>query len=183
MTLYIRYSIKTVGIVWLCGACIMRLSMLCPTSPHPGLRGATMGNLICFESKTCPMGGVFEFRKCACAVVTCSYTEIYVVSLIPGSPIPGKRRDVDGWFNMFRMLEMEKQVVANPACYKWGFAVIYCPFDGEFELSLIPTSAPPTPGGGGGGGGGGGVVWHNIDRCISTVYMKGTKVLTLGAGR
>ena len=72
-------------------------SMLCPTSPHPGLRGATMGNLICFESKTCPVGGVFEFRKCACAVVTCSYTEIYVASLIPGSPIPGKRRDVDGW--------------------------------------------------------------------------------------
>ena len=39
---------------------------------------------------------------------------------------------------------------ANPSCYKWGFAVIYFPLDGEFEFSLrlIPTSAPPTPGGG-----------------------------------
>ena len=38
----------------------MRLSMLSPTSPHPGLHGATMGNLISFESKPCPVGGEFD---------------------------------------------------------------------------------------------------------------------------
>lgn len=40
----------------------MRLSMLCPTPPHPGSCGATLGNLIRFDICTCPVGGEFHFK-------------------------------------------------------------------------------------------------------------------------
>ena len=33
----------------------MHLSMLCPTTPHPGYIGEKVGHLTCFDTKTCPI--------------------------------------------------------------------------------------------------------------------------------
>ena len=45
----------------------MHLSILCPTTPHPGYIGGKVGHLPCFDTKTCPICGEFDRLSYACA--------------------------------------------------------------------------------------------------------------------
>ena len=46
---------------------IMHLSILRPTTPHPGYIGGKVGRLPCFDTKTCPICGEFDHLSYACA--------------------------------------------------------------------------------------------------------------------
>ena len=48
---------------------IMHLSMLCPTTLLPGYRGEKVGNLTCFDTKTCPIRGEFDRSPYACDII------------------------------------------------------------------------------------------------------------------
>ena len=53
-----------------CTCCIfMHLSILCPTTPHPGYIGGKVGHLTCFDTKTCPICGEFDRLPYACATI------------------------------------------------------------------------------------------------------------------
>ena len=48
---------------------IMHLSILCPTTPHPGYIGGKVEHLTCFDTKTCPICGEFDRLSYACATI------------------------------------------------------------------------------------------------------------------
>ena len=48
---------------------VMYLSILCPTTPHPGYVGEKVGHLTCFDTKTCPICGEFDRLLYACATI------------------------------------------------------------------------------------------------------------------
>ena len=48
---------------------VMHLSILCPTTPHPGYIGGKVGHLPCFDTKTCPTCGEFDRLSYACATI------------------------------------------------------------------------------------------------------------------
>ena len=48
---------------------IMHLSILSPTTPHPGYIGENVGHLTCFDTKTCPICGEFDHLPYACATI------------------------------------------------------------------------------------------------------------------
>ena len=52
---------------------IMHLSMLCPTTPHPGHIGEKVGHLTCFDTKTYPICG--EFDRLPYAYITIKSTD------------------------------------------------------------------------------------------------------------
>ena len=48
---------------------LMHLSILSPTTPHPGYIGENVGHLTCFDTKTCPICGEFDHLPYACATI------------------------------------------------------------------------------------------------------------------
>ena len=60
----------------------MHLSILSPTTPHPGYIGEKVGHLTCFETKTCPICGEFDRLPCVCATIKSTNDQIPIFSLI-----------------------------------------------------------------------------------------------------
>ena len=64
------------------GDYLMHLSMLCPTTPHPGHIGEKVGHLTCFDTKTCPICGEFDRLPYACITIKSTDDQIPHLSSI-----------------------------------------------------------------------------------------------------
>ena len=96
----------------------MHLSILRPTTPHPGYIGGKVGHLPCFDTKTCPICGEFDRLSYVCA--TNKSTDDQIPHLF-----------LDYWVGR-----------------RLGFDRLACPIGGAFELCKIqiPTYSPTFPG-------------------------------------
>ena len=55
---------------------IMHLSILSPTTAHPGYIGGKVGHLTCFDTKTCPICGEFDRLPYVCATIKSTNDQI-----------------------------------------------------------------------------------------------------------